>query len=93
MNIDELYGQIVEVDLDVVYINCRLDIGHPTDVTYQLRKFNRILVENLERIEVGMFVKITIMSQPGSMQINITEEPNDISELFNQPEFFKSLEL
>ncbi len=87
--VDRIWGQVIEVHPNEVYINCLLNEQQPT---FQQRRFDTKLLGNLENLEPGMFVKIIIYSKPGARRIDILEEKKDLTQLFEQPDFFKGLE-
>jgi len=86
---DVLFGEVINVNVDGVFINCRLNDEKPT---FQVRKFDPKLLGNVEKIEPGVFVRIHIYSKPGARRIDVFEEKKDRSELFEQPDFFKDID-
>jgi hypothetical protein len=86
---DVLFGEVIDVTDEGVFINCRLNDQHPT---YQVRKFDWKLLENIENIKRGVVVRIHICSKPGARRIDVFEEKKDRSVFFEQPDFFKGLE-
>ena len=86
---DILYGEILEINDDGVIINCRLNDAKPT---FQVRRFDKGLLANVQNLNVGTIVRIHIYTKPGARLIDIFEEKKDKSELFEQPDFFKGLE-
>ncbi|MEO7214552.1 MAG: hypothetical protein ABIX36_17230 [Mucilaginibacter sp.] len=86
---DILFGEIINVTDEGVFINCRLNDEKPT---FQLRKFDKKLLGNIEKVEAGIFVRIHINSKPGARRMDVFEEKKDRSDLFEQPDFFKGLD-
>ncbi|HEY4288003.1 MAG TPA: hypothetical protein VGN00_12950 [Puia sp.] len=86
---DIFLGQILEVAEDGVYINCRLNSEKPT---FQVRRFDYKLLEGIRNCAPGTFVRINISSTPGARKIVISEEKEDRSKYFEQPDFFNGLE-
>ena len=85
---DVLFGQIEEIEEDGYLINCLLNLPEPT---FQIRKFDMELFENLNDLEVGNFVKISISTEPGIRKIEVFKEINDLSEKFLTIDYFEGL--
>lgn len=86
---EDFFGEIIEVKKDGVLINCKVS---PDSPVFQVRKFDTELVSNLSKIEKGVFVKIIMYSKPGGRLIDIAEERQDRSQLFEIEDYFKGLE-
>ncbi|HYG40491.1 MAG TPA: hypothetical protein VD908_17805 [Cytophagales bacterium] len=86
---DDFFGEIVSVEDDGVLINCKISSSDPV---FQTRKFDRELVSNLSELKTGVFVKISIYSKPGARLIDVVEEKQDRSDLFQVQDYFEGLE-
>jgi len=87
-NTDILFGQIIDIEEDGYLINCLLDLQEPT---FQIRKFDIELFENLNDLQVENFVKISISTEPGIRKIEVFKEINDLSEKFLTIDYFEGL--
>lgn len=85
---DILFGQIMDIEEDGYLINCLLNLKNPT---FQVRKFDNELFENLHDLQAGNFVKISISTEPGIRKIEVFKEVNDLSEKFLTIDYFEEL--
>jgi hypothetical protein len=83
-----VFGEIIDIEDDGLLVNCKLNEENPT---FQVRRFDIDLFKNID-INKGVYVKICINTQPGTRRIDIFKEPNDLSERFKVPDYFKGLE-
>jgi hypothetical protein len=86
---DLIYGQVIGIDENSVFINCRISDEMPS---FQTRKFDRVLLNNIEKFHVDSYVRIHINTKAGSRQIDFFEEKGNLQKLFDQPDFFEGID-
>jgi len=86
---ESILGEIIQIEDDGVLIRCRLGVEPPT---FQVRKFDKQLLSSFS-FEVGTFVKIQITTTKlGARLIDFYLIKDDLTELFEEPDFFEGLE-
>lgn len=82
-------GEIIAIEEDGVLIRCRLGQVQPA---FQVRKFDLDLLAGVDNYKVGCFVRIHLYTKPGARMIDIFGVNEDLTELFEEPDFFEGLE-
>lgn len=82
-------GEVVEIEDEAVLVNCRIS----TDpVIFQVRRFDRDFLANVENIKIGTYLLINTYTKPGARLIDIFSLKKDMAKEFEVQDFFKGLE-
>nr|WP_288807958.1 hypothetical protein [uncultured Sphingobacterium sp.] len=86
---EHFIGEIIEVEEDSVLVNCRIS---QEPVVFQVRRFDKDLLTNVENLELRKYLIINIYTKPGARLIDIFELKRDLKEEFETQDLFKGLE-
>ena len=84
-DVEEFYGEIIEVrDMEVV-INCLVD---PKNLVYQIRRFDKGPLGNIN-LTTGSYLSIKIITKPGERIFEFRNETENLKHLFEQKDIFE----
>ena len=89
IEVNDFYGEIIEVEQDYILINCLLD---KEKKIFQIRRFDRTPFDSYINIEVGNYISIRSVTKPGSRLFEFNNETSDLSNYFKKPNYFEGLE-
>ena len=89
IQINEFYGEIIEVDETSVLLNCLINEDKGV---YQIRKFDRIPFSDYIDLTIGNIILIRSTTKPGSRIFEFFNESEDKKELFEKPNYFDGLD-
>jgi hypothetical protein len=88
-DVQEFYGEIIEVDEEVILINCLLD---KEKRIFQVRRFDKGPFENYIDLKVGSYILIKSITKPGNRIFEFHNELQDLSKYFKKEDYFEGLE-
>ncbi len=86
---ESFFGEVVEIEEESILVNCLIS-QEPT--VFQVRRFDKDLLANVEHIEVGKYLIINTYTKPGARLIDIFELKKDLKKEFEVQDLFKGLE-
>jgi hypothetical protein len=87
LNTEMFYGEILEIDENNVYVYCMIDTG-----VFQERKFSKELFSHISGLKVNDYVSIVTKTNPGLLIVQVFEMKENLSHLFEKPNYFEGLE-
>ena len=87
--VNDFYGEIIEVEKDFILINCLLD---EENKIFQIRRFDKTPFDGYINISVGNYISIRSTTKPGSRLFEFNNEATDLSKYFKKPNYFEGLE-
>jgi hypothetical protein len=79
------FAEIIEVEEESVLMNCQIN---ENPVVNEVRHFAPELFENPK---LNDYFKVTIITQVGSLTMSLEKVNEDLSKMFEKPDYFSSL--
>jgi hypothetical protein len=90
MQIEEIEGQILDIEEDCVIIDCLLD---NESRTFQKRRFEILPFKNIKNLSPGSFITIRIITKPGSKLYEFyNNNSKELENIFSKDHFFDGID-
>lgn len=87
--VEEIDGQILDLQDDCVIIDCLLD--HDSK-TFQKRRFEILPFKNIKNLNTGNFITIRIITKPGSKLYEFYNNSKNLKNLFSKEDLFDGID-